>query len=70
MGKTAVNLCARRSPRRRTKTWRAKCSTPESVSMTIPNFDGTSLIEAFAAYRATVNAAPAEDDEATNSMLW
>jgi hypothetical protein len=35
-----------------------------------PEFDDASLSEAFGAYRATVNAAPIEDDEATNCTLW
>jgi len=35
-----------------------------------PEFDGASLIEAFADYRTAVNAAPIEDDEASNCTLW
>jgi hypothetical protein len=35
-----------------------------------PGFDPSSLVEAFADYRATVNAALVEDDEATNHTLW
>jgi hypothetical protein len=31
-----------------------------------PGFDPSSLVEAFADHRATANAAPVEDDEATN----
>jgi hypothetical protein len=35
-----------------------------------PEFDSASLVEAFAAYRAAVNSAPVEDDEANNRRLW